>query len=413
MFTIRYIALALVVFSLSACKAGHVPSDGQSTDDIFTKTISKPLDWEIKRTFQLMDGALSVSNDFVGGRLADFKSIGNNQFMATIKPENSPINKSPWYSFKLWSKQSQQITILLAYVGAKHRYLPKVSVDDGTTWQISDTLSTIYKGKKYASFQLSTTRKPIWVSAQEYFSPASVYEWTSVLANKESIKKDTIGYSHLGQVIELLKINYSPEKKLVVILGRQHPPEVPGYLALRAFMKTILSENDTSCAFFKKYGILMFPMINPDGISLGHWRHNLGGVDTNRDWVGFHQPETQAIRAYFEKLANKKQLPITIAIDFHATYRDVFYVLNDEAVTNYRWLTQMWLDKISTDSPTFKPAIEASGLVGSSSAKVYFFSSLATEFVTYEIGDETPRDAIARRANVAARHLMQLLVEEK
>ena len=30
------------------------------------------------------------------------------------------------------------------------------------------------------------------------------------------------------------------------------------------------------------------------------WRHNANGVDLNRDWTAFTQPETQAIKNYLE-----------------------------------------------------------------------------------------------------------------
>ena len=34
----------------------------------------------------------------------------------------------------------------------------------------------------------------------------------------------------------------------------------------------------------EKFRVLAFPLMNPDGVDLGHWRHNAGGIDLNRDW---------------------------------------------------------------------------------------------------------------------------------
>ena len=41
------------------------------------------------------------------------------------------------------------------------------------------------------------------------------------------------------------------------------------------------------------------PLANPDGVEQGHWRHNAQGVDLNRDWDRFQQPETRALRDEF------------------------------------------------------------------------------------------------------------------
>ena len=41
-------------------------------------------------------------------------------------------------------------------------------------------------------------------------------------------------------------------------------------------------------------------MPNPDGVDSGYWRHNSNGVDLNRDWIEFTQPETKAIKQFLE-----------------------------------------------------------------------------------------------------------------
>ena len=64
------------------------------------------------------------------------------------------------------------------------------------------------------------------------------------------------------------------------------------------FLNTILKENKLSSIFLDKYRILAFPLMNPDGVDLGHWRHNAGGVDTNRDWSFYHQPEIKTTVQY-------------------------------------------------------------------------------------------------------------------
>ena len=73
-------------------------------------------------------------------------------------------------------------------------------------------------------------------------------------------------------------------KEMLVILSRQHPPELTGYFAMQSFIDELLNDTKLSNDFRKKYRILVYPMVNPDGVDLGHWRHNTGGIDLNRDW---------------------------------------------------------------------------------------------------------------------------------
>ena len=76
---------------------------------------------------------------------------------------------------------------------------------------------------------------------------------------------------------------------------------------------------------FKKYRVLAFPLINPDGVDLGHWRHNASGVDTNRDWGRYRQPEIKSIVKFIHKIKKRDNNKIVMGLDFHSTYYDVFY----------------------------------------------------------------------------------------
>ena len=68
-------------------------------------------------------------------------------------------------------------------------------------------------------------------------------------------------------------------KKIIVLLTRQHPPETTGYYAFQSFLETILDDSELSDVFLKTYRIIAFPIVNPDGVDLGHWRHNYGGIE--------------------------------------------------------------------------------------------------------------------------------------
>ena len=65
--------------------------------------------------------------------------------------------------------------------------------------------------------------------------------------------------------------------------------------------------------------------MNPDGVDLGHWRHNSGGVDLNRDWSKYHQKEIKTTVDFISKTLKASNSKLVLGLDFHSTYYDVFY----------------------------------------------------------------------------------------
>ena len=123
-------------------------------------------------------------------------------------------------------------------------------------------------------------------------------------------------------------------KEIVVVLSRQHPPEVTGYSAMQYFVNKVLDESALSKKFLERFEMIVIPTVNPDGVDQGHWRHNMAGVDLNRDWELFKQPETKAIRDYMVNTLKKQDAKIYFAIDFHSTWNDVFYTNTDDQRSN-------------------------------------------------------------------------------
>ena len=50
--------------------------------------------------------------------------------------------------------------------------------------------------------------------------------------------------------------------------------------------------------------------------------------------------------------------------------------------------------------------------MGSAVSKNWFYSQFKAEGITYEIGDDTPRDLIKEKGKVSAQEMMKLLLEE-
>ncbi len=365
-----------------------------------------------KQTFSIADLGISATNNFDTGRLNGFTKVNDSTVNIYITLENAPINNSAWYSFKIWSKLPKTMYLQFSYPNKySHRYIPKLKKEN-TNWVAADSTQFQFQGKE-GLLKVQLTQDPLWISAQESVSSKDTQQWIDVAINKKKyVHLYSAGTSALGRNIPVLDIykGATKGKPIVVLLSRQHPPELTGYFAFQSFLTTILNESKLSKSFLEKYRILVFPIVNPDGVDMGHWRHNAHGIDTNRDWSKYLQPEIKNLTKYVVKTTKKDKTTVLVAIDFHSTQEDMYYTSETRNVTAHPDYIEKWfagIEKYLTKYH-YKPEQERANSVKPVS-KGWFLKYFKANAITYEIGDETPRDFIKVKAQVAAKEMMKLM----
>ena len=406
-----------------------------------TYTFPRPVDTSSKEVRLLADQTFTTPADvvafadFPGARLAGFRESGKTEeglplFIADIPAENQPINKSPWYAFSLAAAQPQEVVVRLTFPeGVGNRYQPKTAPSRSGPWTYVpyDRVDT---SANTADVRLALTQRPLFLAGQEIVATDSIRRWLYNLP-REGLTLDTIGRSVLGRPIWLLEAGSGKRDKrpTVVLFSRQHPPEVTGSTAFQAFVERLLEDDALAVGFRQNFRLVVFPVVNPDGVDEGHWRHNANGVDLNRDWAEYRQPEVRAVAEWLQRNTRRDQ--VVWGMDFHSTQYDVLYT-HDPSLVEFEGADKLdaWTDALAAWAATnylgasAKPGatplgrplttgqdtlrIEPEGLGRPTSAN-WVAQHYGTVGVTYEVGDEQDRAYIRAKAQAAAEALMRVL----
>lgn len=420
---IIYNKIAFTLLLLTACS-----SQKETVTPIYydppgaTITTDKEITPQHYRTISFSNTGVSVSNEFEGARLNDFYQVNETTYTAVIKPENGPVNNSAWYAFKIYSMGKKDITLNLNYKDGTHRYRPKISYD-GINWEVYDTtLVTVDTTDGSASIKLQVSKDTLWLSAQELITSKVYKHWVDELSKLPYVSNWVVGNSSQGRDIYKMEITGNNRANhYLFIISRQHPPEVTGFFAMKTFVETIAGNSETAKQFRNNFTTIVIPIVNPDGVDNGHWRHNAKGVDLNRDWVGFNQPEPRAVKNEVQRILSNPESEINFFIDFHSTTEDVFYTfsikslitenLSEERIAireeGYNFINS-WLANLQNRVAGYRVnVIDSLSKPTSPTSDRFMMREYDIPGLTYEVGDETDRKLIKRVAQAAAEEFMK------
>ena len=353
---------------------------------------------------------------FEGGRLAACRERRKGDYILAIRPESAPINPSPWYAVDIQSSDKQKITVTLDYGDFRHRYSPDIKPEGGDWRRFEGNIHLKDKGA-LATFRLDLgAARKLRLAAQPLILNEDTAAWMRDLAAaKAHLALSTFGASAQGRPIYALETG--PDKTdLLLVIGRQHPPETTGAIAMQAFVERVMADDELALGFRARAGVLAIPMLNPDGVAQGNWRNESSGKDMNRDWGPFEKPEPRLVRDEIEKrkAAGKR---LIAGLDFHSTNRDVLYTQEDDD-TEFGWFAGAWHAainaRLAAQTPAEAPMQRDPGNnPGFPNYKTWINITYGVPGITVEFGDETDPERLRLIGRIAAEELMRLFAEER
>lgn len=362
---------------------------------------------------------VTFSSEFEGARLSACRRLDESSYELLIRPESAPINNSPWYAFRLDIEEGvplRPLTLNLRYDDGTHRYRPKLLLESESNdpfWQpVSSGQLEISEEGRGSSFELMPKSRSFTISAQPLLTNADHHAFVGTMAENDDVKLEVLGNSVEGRALEALRIGKTdPGRPTVVLLGRQHPPEVPGALALQTFIRHMLADTELARRFRSMFQVVAVPNLNPDGVARGHWRLNANHVDLNRDWGPFTQPATRTMGNLLKDMGSPRANGgLWLLLDFHSTRRDVFFTQLEPPEVDLPSFTGCWLDRVDEALPDYEVARAPRHLDDGATAKAWATRVLKAPAVTYEVGDATDIGTVDHVAQIAAQKLMQTLL---
>lgn len=354
--------------------------------------------------------SFTVMDNFGGARRGRCSVLSDNHVQLSIRPEDDGyINPSPWFAFRIVASTDTTALVSLQYVGGRHRYVPKIS-SDGLSWlPVDEDMVSVSSDGELATIELPLQSGTTWIAAQELLTPALYDVWTNRTVERSGAELRLLGHSLGQQPIHSLVSNPSA-RDVLLLVGRQHPPEVSGAFAMFSFVETLLGDTELAKRFRERFQIIAIPLMNPDGVLGGNWRHNLGGTDLNRDWGTFEQPETRLVGKLLDRLdANGNR--IRVFLDFHSTDRNLFYTQDDSEPTDPPDFFTHWFARATPRMAGYAFTHEARPGKRPGVGKNFMYRRYGIPSATYEVGDETDRAAAQHAATVFAEELMALMLE--
>ena len=355
---------------------------------------------------------VKIDFNFSGSGNLSCEVIKSDYIKIFINPElDDSINPSPWFAFRK-SEHSKSIKLALDYKNYHHRYHPKISIDKKSWNKIDEANISKKENGKIVVIDFLPSSQKNYVASQELITNFWYNKWYNELENSGRVRREVIGFSVLKNPIPMFFVEKNINNPYILILGRQHPPEVTGAFAMRGFINQLLNKNSLSDSFLKNYNILFVPLMNPDGVMNGYWRYNENKKDLNRDWGIFIQPETDAVNKKLTELKNKK---LALFIDFHSTFKNLFYISDIAEESPMKNFLEDWLlgSRKSLLEANYKYEIINSLNKDNGVSKNYIYNKYKIPSVTYEVSDNEDRDVIQQSSSILAINLMELLLKVK
>ena len=122
-------------------------------------------------------------------------------------------------------------------------------------------------------------------------------------------------------------------------------------------------------------------------------------------------PQRVSVKNFLDNLKNRNQ-PI-LYIDFHSTYKNIFYISDAQLTNSHPNFLLNWLEKsrLELSKIGYNFSIKESYTKSNKVSKNYFHNKYNIPSMTYEVSDTEERSKITKSSKILARNLITILLD--
>ena len=260
--------------------------------------------------------------DFESGNIADVQQVGVDSFTFAIRL-NEPQNECwGWYYFAIANSSNRTATLFLTNPDSwQDQTCNPVFSLDNLSWQ---RVADVWRQGNWVGFRQYLGADTVWFAQGFPFTVSRMYAYLDTIESSPFVHRATLGYSVHDRPIDMITITderWSGErKKTAWLISRQHPMESPPTYLLRGLIDGVLDQSEFAERWRRDVVLKVVPIVNVDGVAEGYSRHNVNGINLNRDWqenISAEQPEVRAVHQAIDDYSASGE-EIDLFMDLHA-----------------------------------------------------------------------------------------------
>ncbi len=242
--------------------------------------------------------------DFESGNIANVQQVGIDSFSFEIRLDDNHGDLYGWYYFAIAGNRGRTATLFLTNPDGwqNSNCSPVVSPDNINWGRVQD----VWGQSGWLCFRQHLPADTIWFAQDFPFTVSRMDAYLDSIETSPHMMRQTLGYSVHDRPIDMITITddfYPAEyKKIAYLISRQHPMESPPTFILTGLIDMVLEESDFADYFRRDIMLKAVPIVNVDGVAEGYSRHNVNGINLNRDWQPDFENEQPAVRVVHQNI---------------------------------------------------------------------------------------------------------------
>lgn len=293
--------------------------------------------------------AEDITADFESGNITGVTDQGPNDLYMRIRLDDNHGDLYGWFYFKIKEHALNQtvtfhITNPDGWVNAD--YKPVYSYERMVWNRVSNTT---FSGGSLI-FGHTFSRDSVYIAFCFPYTTTDLDQFLDSVEDSPYLSREIVGQSAGGRDIELVTITDFAlpvlGKKTAWIISRQHPMETGATFLIENLISSLIDTADEIGSLRKRMTWKINPIVNVDGVYEGLSRHNINGINLNRNWDynGNYQNEEPSVAAVHRAIDEwiDQGHSIDFFIDMHCApdYYDFGFKLALGYVPLSYWLNQ-------------------------------------------------------------------------